>query len=131
MPLLVNMNNLLLKSRHHTGSHQLASLAVSSLLPLCKFSAEFAGAHQLDMCNSTNSAIHKATSRRPERPQRPFPYSRLQGFSGIVPGKAGNGSAGGFVNSAVNHFQYPRKKLCPCDLESYLPVLELEFRNCF
>ena len=47
------------------------------------------------------SAIHKATGRRKERPQRPFPYSRLQGFSGILPGKAGNGSAGGFVNSAV------------------------------
>ena len=47
------------------------------------------------------SAIHKATGRRQERPQRPFPYSRLQGFSVIVPGKAGNSSAGGFVNSAV------------------------------
>ena len=48
-------------------------------------------------------SIHKAASWWQERPQRPFPYSRLQGFSGIVPGKAGNGSAGGFVNSAVNH----------------------------
>ena len=47
------------------------------------------------------SVIHKAAGRRQERPQRPFPYSLLQGFSGIVPGKAGNSSAGGFVNSAV------------------------------
>ena len=49
----------------------------------------------------TYSAIHKTAGRRQEQPQRLFPYSRLQGFSGIVPGKAGNGSAGGFVNSAV------------------------------
>ena len=47
------------------------------------------------------SAIHKAAGRQQEQPQRPFPYSRLHGFSGIVPGKAGNGFAGSFVNSAV------------------------------
>ena len=47
------------------------------------------------------SDIYRAAGQRQERPQRPFPYSRLQGFSGIVPGKARNGSAGGFVNSAV------------------------------
>ena len=52
------------------------------------------------------SAIHKAAGRRQERPQRPFPYSRLQGFSGIVPGKAGNGSAGSFVNSAFTKLLY-------------------------
>ena len=34
-------------------------------------------------------------------PQGPFLYSRLQGFSRMVPGNPGNGSAGGFVNSAV------------------------------
>ena len=49
----------------------------------------------------TYSAIHKAAGPQQERPQRPFPYSRLQGFSGIVPGKAGNGSARDFVNSAA------------------------------
>ena len=31
--------------------------------------------------------------------KRLFPYLWLQGFPEIVPGKAGNGSAGGFVNS--------------------------------
>ena len=56
--------------------------------------------------HSINSAIHKAAGRWQERPQRPFPYSRLQGFSGIVPGKTGNGSAGGFVNSAVSHVTF-------------------------
>ena len=52
------------------------------------------------LCIALYSTIHKATSQRQEHPQRPSPYSRLQGFSGIVPGKAGNGSAGSFVNSA-------------------------------
>ena len=37
------------------------------------------------------SAIHKAAGQWQERPRRPFPYSRLQGYSGIVPGKAENG----------------------------------------
>ena len=54
----------------------------------------------------TYSAIHKTAGRQQERPRRLFPYSRLQGFSGIVPGEAGNGEAGngeagGFVKSAV------------------------------
>ena len=49
----------------------------------------------------SNSTIHKAAGRQQEHPQRPFPYSRLQCFSGIVPGKARTGSASGFMNSTV------------------------------
>ena len=51
------------------------------------------------------SAFHKAAGRQQEWPQKPFPYSQLQSFSGIVPGKAGNGSASGFVNNAVTSDQ--------------------------
>ena len=61
------------------------------------FSKKIAAFRVSELCNG---AIHKADGRRQE-PQRPFPYSRLQGFSGIVPGKARNGSAGSFVNSIV------------------------------
>ena len=56
------------------------------------------------------SAIHKAAVHRSaggwNDPQRPFPIDGFMAFSGIVPGKAGNSSAGGFVNSAVNEFMY-------------------------
>ena len=51
------------------------------------------------------SAIHKAAVQRSaggwNDPQTPFPTDSFTTFSGIVPGKAGNGSAGGFVNSTV------------------------------
>ena len=71
------------------GHHQVESLKL-----LCE---QGASVNEKDFI----SAIHKATGRRQERPQRLFPYSWLQGFSGIVPGKARNVSAGGFVNSTV------------------------------
>ena len=35
-------------------------------------------------------------------PQRPFPIDEFMAFSGIVPVKVRNGSAGGFVNTIVN-----------------------------
>ena len=74
----------------------------------CKYPAHFRRS------GTINSAIHKAAGRRQERPQRPFPYSWLQGFSVIVPGKAGNGSAGCFVNSAVTAlFTKPSYNLPP------------------
>ena len=38
------------------------------------------------------------------------PIHGFQGFSGIVPGKAGNGSAGGFVNSAVSYWPFPAEQ---------------------
>ena len=53
------------------------------------------------------SAIHKAAIHRSaggwNDPQRPFPIDGFTAFSGIVPGNVRNGSAGGFVNSAVNN----------------------------
>ena len=55
----------------------------------------------IDFWSAIHSAIHKATGGGRNDLQRLFPYSRLQGFSGIVPGKGRNGSAGGFVNSTV------------------------------
>ena len=52
------------------------------------------------------SAIHKAAAHRSaagwKDPQRLFPIDSFTAFSGIVPGKAGNGSASSFVNSVVN-----------------------------
>ena len=53
----------------------------------------------------TNSAVHKATVHRSaggwNDPQRPFPIGGFTAFSGIAPRIAVNGSACGFVNSAV------------------------------
>ena len=57
-----------------------------------------------------NSAIHKAAVYRSASgwndPQRPFPIDGFTAFSGIVPGKAGNSSASGFVNSAVTSLHH-------------------------
>ena len=57
------------------------------------------------------SAIHKAAIHCSvgswNDSQRPFPIDGFTAFSGIVPGNAGNGSANGFVNSAVKDFPYP------------------------
>ena len=51
------------------------------------------------------SAIHKAAIHRSaggwNDPRRLFPIDGFTAFSGIVPGKAGNGSTRGFVNSVV------------------------------
>ena len=51
------------------------------------------------------SAIHKAPVQRSaggwNDPQTSFPIDGFTAFSEIVPGNAGNGSAGGFVNRAV------------------------------
>ena len=54
----------------------------------------------------TSSTIHKATIQRSagswNKPQRLFPIDGFTAFSGTVPGKARNSSAGIFVNSAVS-----------------------------
>ena len=56
------------------------------------------------------NAIHKATihcsASSWNDPQRPLPIDSFMKFSGIVPGKAGNGSASGFVNSTVSFTLY-------------------------
>ena len=56
--------------------------------------------------NKANSTIHKAivhcSASGWNDPQRPFPIDSFMAFWGIVPGKARNGSARGFVNSAVS-----------------------------
>ena len=71
------------------------------------------------------SAIHKAAAHRSASgwndPQRPFPIDSLTAFSGIVPGRAGSGSVGSFVNSAVEvQFTNPET----------VPATNPIFRNC-
>ena len=94
------------RGSNHLHLHVTVYTLLSPLTPVHAFSTHL---HLFDwnkmqhLLMPTYSPIHKAAGRWQGRTQRLFPYSQLQGFSGIIPGKAGNGSAGGFVNSAVTH----------------------------
>ena len=60
---------------------------------------------RIDEIADSNITIHRATGLSAAGMnglQRPFSDSQLKGFSGMVPGEAGNGSASGLVISAVN-----------------------------
>ena len=61
------------------------------------------------------------------------PIHGFQGFSGIVPGKAGNGSADGFVNSAVSYWPFPaeQKKCHGQECPPSPPENIHSFRNIF
>ena len=108
----MSVNKLLTFINHNHDRRQLiAGRSEYNCIKLHYFECIEPHQYNSSQCHSQSRRILTALFTKPPSTVLPVVGMTLRDcspFSGIVQGKAGNGSAGGFVNSAVSNWLFPK-----------------------